>query len=83
MISDSSAVTRYGPGAMFSVIASFSSLQEALWQAAVIVGPGWLIVAVIECAVLAKLYHLGFRFRQLPDFFCAALAKLRGLFRHN
>ena len=62
---------------------NFSSLLEALRQAGESVGVAWLLVGMVEFIVWIGLWRRGFRIRHLPDFFAAALARLRGLLKHD
>lgn len=76
-----STETHYGHGRMYLVTFNWSVLQAALWQAAEAIGWVWLLVGAAEILFWVVLWRTGFRLRKLPDFFAAALAKLRGLLR--
>jgi len=66
---------------MFWGTVSFFSLWELLPISVEAAGALWLIVTVIEILTWVALWRAGFRFRRIPDFLFAALAKLRGLCR--
>lgn len=68
---------------MFSAISNLHSWLEALLQAAEVVGPVWLLIAAGEILVWLTLWRSGFSIRRFPDFFFAALARLRGLLRRD
>lgn len=66
---------------MFWGTASFSSFWGLLPISVEAVGALWLIVTAVEILTWVALWRAGFRFRRIPDFLLAALAKVRGLLR--